>query len=505
MRLTFLLSALALTASLAEPEVARGEQAVPNRPNIVIILADDMGFGEVEALNPERCKVPTPNLDRFASEGMTFTDAHSPSAVCSPTRYALLTGRYAWRTKMQSSALLPYEEPLIAADRLTLAAMLKPLGYRTACIGKWHLGWNWPPGPEAQKDFTRPLTNGPTTRGFDSYFGTDVPNYPPYCFIENDRTVGLPSVPKPEEIYGNPGIMLPGWRLEPILPALGEKACEFIAACAAAKAPFFLYLPLTSPHTPIAPTEEFRGKSLIGPYGDWVIETDAVVGRVLDAIDKSGVRDNTLVVFTSDNGHAPYVGTADFEAKGHYPSGPWRGYKADLWEGGHRVAFFVRWPGRVAPRSRCTQTICHVDLLATCAEILGVKVPASAGEDSVSLLSLFQGKDVPVHEAVIHHSVVGRFAIRQGRWKLLLAPDSGGYRSRPTTDPKAVRQGLPPIQLYDLQSDPGETTNLYKQHPEVVARLREILQRYVANGRSTPGAPQENDVAIDIEKAPQTK
>jgi arylsulfatase A-like enzyme len=503
MRLTFLLSALALTTSLAAPRDTHGAQTAPTQPNIVIILADDLGFGEVEALNPERCKVPTPNIDRFASEGMTFTDAHSPSAVCSPTRYALLTGRYAWRTKLQSGVLGPYGETLIAADRLTLPALLKPLGYRTACIGKWHLGRDWPPGPEAQKDFTQPMPNGPTARGFDSYFGTDVPNYPPYCFIENDRTVGLPSVSKPQEMYGTPGIMLPGWRLEPILPTLGEKACQFIATHAAAKEPFFLYLPLTSPHTPIAPTAEYRGKSVIGPYGDFVMETDAIVGRVLEAIDQSGVRDNTLVIFTSDNGHAPYVGTAEFEAKGHYPSGPWRGYKADLWEGGHRLAFFVRWPGRVAPKSRCDQTICHVDLLATCAEILGVKVPASAGEDSVSLLPLFQGKDAPVHEAVIHHSITGRFAVRQGRWKLLLAPGSGGW-GKPR-DAEAVQQGLPPIQLYDLQSDPAETTNLYAKHPDVVAHLREILQRYVANGRSTPGPTRENDVAIAIEKAAETK
>jgi len=515
-----------LAMSLSAPAAGTG---TPSPPNIVFILADDLGYGDVACLNPERGRIPTPNLDRLAAEGLVFTDAHSGSAVCTPTRYGVLTGRYAWRTRLQSGVLEPFGSPLISKDRLTVASLLKRRGYHTICIGKWHLGWAWPgcrsdlvglpgagtspPATAEQKNawasvFSKSIPEGPTDRGFDEYFGTDVPNWPPFCFIENDRTVGVPSDWLPSEwlrvdpVYrhrlwaSQPGPAVPGWRFEPILPTLVERACLAIARRAATGSPFFLYLALTSPHTPLAVNAEWRGRSGLNAYADFVMETDAAVGRVLGAIEASGAAADTLVIFTSDNGCAPYVGADELERKGHYPSGPFRGYKGDAWEGGHRVPFLVRWPKVVPAGRRCAETIWVGDLMATCAEIIGEALPAGAGEDSVSLLPLLKGRDRSIHEAVVHHSAGGRFAIRQGRWKLLLCPGSGGPWTRPT-DPVATRQGLPVIQLYDLEADPGETTNLHDRHPDVVERLTALLERYVREGRSTPGPPQKNDVPVD--------
>ncbi len=390
--------------------------------------------------------------------------------------------------------------------------MLKSSGYQTACIGKWHLGWNWP-RVAGKVAFDRVLGGGPTTLGFDYYFGTDVPNYPPYCFIENDRTVGIPSIPKPKNIYGTDGEMLPGWRLDRILPALTERACSFVRRCADQKQPFFLYLPLTSPHTPLAVAESWRGKSGLGLYGDWVMQTDASAGEVLRAIDQSGVRDKTLVLFTSDNGCAPYIGV-DYEAentrmgrvkeleeKGHYPSAGFRGYKSDIWEGGHRIPFVVRWPGVVKPGSRNSLTMCLTDIPATCADAVGAAIPSDAAVDSVSFLAALRGaaRRRPRHEAVVHHSIGGQFAIRQGRWKLALCAGSGGW-SEPT-EAQAVKQNLPPVQLYDMKTDAAERNNLYLQHPSEVARLTALMEDYVKTGRSTPGPPQSNDVQVEIHKA----
>lgn len=474
-------------------------QETNRRPNIVYILADDLGYGDVHCLNPERGKIPTPNLDRLAGQGMVFTDAHSSSAVCTPSRYSILTGRYNWRSRLQQGVLAAYGAPLIAQDRLTVPALLKRQGYTTACIGKWHLGWQWPrQGKEL--DFTRPIADGPTTRGFDYYFGTDVPNYPPYCFIENDRTVGLPSVPLPKELLGNnmasvAGPALPGWKLDAILPTITDKACEFVRTRAQAGTPFFLYLPLTSPHTPLAVTEAWQGKSGLGKYADYVMETDAMIGRVLEALEQSGATTNTIIIATSDNGCAPYIGVAQLEGKGHFPSAQFRGYKSDLWDGGHRIPFIVRWPGVVKPGSSCNQTVCEMDLMATCADLLGVKLPDNAGEDSVSFLPLLKGSRHRVRNALVHHSIKGNFAIRQGQWKLELCPGSGGWSKGRVADA--------PGQLYDLTQDVGERTNQYVQHPELVKRLIEELQKTVADGRSTPGQRQTNDVPVDVWKENQ--
>lgn len=495
--------------------LATGAASARQRPNIVFILADDLGFGDVHFLNPKHGRLPTPHIDHLATQGMTFTDAHSGSSVCSPTRYGILTGRYAWRSRLQKGVLGPYGEPLIPPERFTLPAMLQSIGYETACIGKWHLGWNWP-RVDGKVVFDRAIPGGPTAVGFHSYFGTDVPNYPPYCFIENDRTVGIPSIPKPKSIYGTDGEMLPGWRLDAILPTLTRRACDFVRRSSERKKPFFLYLPLTSPHTPLAVAESWRGKSGLGLYGDWVMQTDSSAGEVLKAIDESGARDNTLVIFTSDNGCAPYIGV-DYEAentrmgrvkeleeKGHFPSAGFRGYKSDIWEGGHRVPFVARWPGVVKPGSHSDRIICLTDILATCAEMVGEGVPAGAAEDSVSFLpTLRAATRQPVREAVVHHSIGGQFAIREGKWKLAVCAGSGGW-SEPT-EAHAAQQGLPSVQLYDMHADPAERNNLCKQNPTEVSRLARLLERYVAAGRSTPGAPESNDVPVEIHKPVNAK
>ncbi len=514
--------ALLLSCSIAcvlATRVSAGSAAGDSSPpNIVIILADDLGYGDVQCNNPQRGKIRTPNIDRLAAGGMRFTDAHSSSGVCSPSRYTLLTGRYHWRTRLQQGIVGVFGPPLIAPDRLTVAGMAKQHGYRTACIGKWHLGWDWPipadrsglfhakPGPDDQPGeeqrslwkavFSQPIPGGPTTRGFDHYFGTDVPNWPPYCFVENDRTAGIPSVFLPRKLLRENQASLPGpaledWTLEPILPTLGDHACDFISRSAQQAEPFFLYMPLTAPHTPLAVTPDWQEKSGLVPYADFVMQTDAVVGRVLEALDKSGVSGRTLVVFTSDNGCAPYVGVPEMERLGHFPSGPFRGYKSDVWEGGHRIPFIVRWPTVVGAGTSCDQLAHHADIMATVSEILGARLPDNAGEDSFSLLPLLRGGNQPVRNSSVNQSANGLPSIREGSWKLIFGPGSGGWG--------AGRDDLP-AQLYNLTEDIGESRNLYNERPDVVARLTKLMDQTVANGRSTLGAAQPNDKPFDWQR-----
>jgi arylsulfatase A-like enzyme len=465
------------------------------KPNVVYVLCDDLGYGDVRCLNPERGRIPTPHIDRLAAGGLTFTDAHSGSSVCTPTRYGILTGRYSWRTRLQSGVLMGFSPPLIAPGRATVASLFKQHGYATGGVGKWHLGMDWPGKGEKDIDYTQPIRNGPTTLGFDYYYGISASlDMPPFIFIENDRTVGVPTV---EKTWVRKGPAHKDFEAVDVLPTLARKAVEFIDRHASK--PFFLYLPLNSPHTPIVPAPEWQGKSELGPYGDFVMETDWALGEVLKALDRNGVAEDTLVVFTSDNGCSPAAGVKDLEAKGHYPSHVFRGYKADIWDGGHRVPFIVRWPAVVKPGGTCSRLVCLTDLLATAADLLGAKRPDDAGEDSVSFLPLLRGEDRAVRETVIHHSISGRFAIRDERWKLDFAPGSGGWAS--PRDPEAVKQGLPPVQLYDMAADVGEKANLHEKHPEVVERLTKLLEKHVADGRSTPGAPQKNDAEVDVRKS----
>jgi arylsulfatase A len=452
--------------------------AAEAKPNIVFILADDLGYGDVHCLGGARGRIPTPNLDRLASQGMTFSEAHACAAVCTPSRYGILTGRYNWRSYLQHGVLPDNRPPLITAGRLTAAALLQQHGYRTACIGKWHVGFTLEGVPQTRlKASGAPLgavtRDGPVTRGFDEFFGFDRLTEAPTSVFENDRCTQLI---KPVDL----------------LPTFVRRANGFIANAAQAGQPFFLYLALNSPHTPLVPTKEWQGRSGLGAYGDYVMETDWAVGEVMAALEKSGVSDKTLVFFTSDNGCAPYIGVKGLEAKGHFPSEHRRGYKADIWDGGHRIPLIARWPGRVKPAATNCHTVCLVDFMATCVEILGAKLPDNAGEDSISMLPELLGTATkPSREVVVSHSIDGNFAIREGNWKLDLCRGSGGWS-------KGGDGAL--TQLYDMSKDVGERANEYTSHPEIVARLTELLEKYVADGRSTPGFPQTNDVKIAIHK-----
>ncbi|MCS7306899.1 MAG: arylsulfatase [Thermoguttaceae bacterium] len=494
------------------------------RPNILLILADDLGYGDLGCYNPQG-KIPTPHLDRLARLGMRFTDAHSPSSVCTPSRYALLTGRYCWRSRLQCGVLGGLSPPLISPERFTLPALLQKAGYHTACIGKWHLGLTWPRkpntppftdrienGPEGWNvDYSKPIGQGPLTVGFDEFYGiAGSPDMVPYTFIHNDRVEVPPTVDKAfPMMLGRSAMTRRGpaaaqFEAVEILSVLTRKSLEYIQ-CRAPEArtgkPFFLYLALNSPHTPILPSEPWQGRSGLNPYADFVMQTDDCVGQILAALEKHGLAENTLVIFTSDNGPSPQADFATLRAKGHDPAGGLRGAKADLWEGGHRVPLLVCWPGRVPAGSCSNQLVSLVDLMATCAELVGQNLPDHAAEDSLSFRPLLLGKATgPVRDSLIMHSITGKFAIRQGAWKLLLTPGSGGWSS--PRDPEAYREGLPEVQLYNLAEDPAEQKNLQAQHPEIVKQLLKLLEQQVAEGRTRPGPPVKNDVPIDIWKRP---
>lgn len=497
-------------------------------PNIVFLLADDLGYGDVGCCNAAS-KIPTPNLDRLAAQGMRFTDAHSPSSVCSPTRYALLTGRYAWRSSLKRGVLGPWAAPIITPDRLTVPALLRQHGYATAMFGKWHLGLTYTTkdgkpvalGPDALTniDFSKPLADGPTAHGFDYYFGVNVPNYPPFCFIENDRTVGIPSVRGGGAAEGlnMPGPMMPGWRLMDVLPELARRTELWIGEAAKAGKPFFLYVPFTSPHFPVVPAPEFKGRSRAGDYGDFVVQTDDCVGRVLLALERAGVASNTLVFFTSDNGPetASEVSPGAYERIrrfDHASMGTLRGVKRDLWEGGHRVPFLARWPGRIPVGTVSGETICHVDFMATVAALLATNLPPDAGEDSYNLLPVLYGEKLshPVREAVVHHAASGRFAIRCGDWVLIeqgTGDDNRGAAGEPEWQKKARGYSADRSdgQLFNLHDDPAQATNLYAAQPATVRRLQALLDRYRSDGRSTPGPTPVGEIPSQRSSEPSRR
>ena len=496
--------------------------AAAPKPNIIYILCDDLGYGDVKCLNPEG-KIATPNMDRLAKNGMIFTDAHSGSSVCTPTRYGVMTGRYAWRTRLHSGVLGGLSPHLIAPGRETVASLLKKNGYHTACIGKWHLGMDWARPDDKpvnasniedreqvwNVDYAKPVTNGPTSVGFDYYFGISASlDMVPYTFIENDRVTKLPTEDKKfamtegrdDKKFTREGPTAPGFHTSQVLPALEKKVVSVIgqhASDSKSGKPFFIYLPLNSPHTPIAPSKEWQGKSGISPYADFVMQTDSTVGAVLDALEKNGVADNTLVIMTSDNGCSPSANFPELKEHGHNPSYVFRGHKADVFDGGHRVPFLVQWPAEVKSGGQSAQTICHTDFMATVADILGVKLGDNMAEDSVSILAALKGTDKsPIREAIVHHSINGSFVIRQGNWKLEFCPGSGGWSDPRPGSP--AEKDLPPIQLYDLAADIGETKNLQAEKPDVVARLTDLMKKYIADGRSTPGAKQANDEDVPL-------
>ena len=516
----FWLALVFLAASVAIRECSAAEAS--KSPNIIFILCDDLGYGDVKCLNPAG-KIATPHIDRLAREGMIFTDAHSSSAVCSPTRYGLMTGRYNWRSKLQNGVLGGLSPRLIEPGRMTVASLLKAQGYHTACVGKWHLGMDWvkkdgkqvtelniePREQVSNVDYSQPITNGPNSVGFDEYFGISASlDMVPYTYIANDRVVALPTEDRNFELMlgrdkgkTRRGPTAPGFDVVNVLPDLTKRAIEIIngrAAAAQSTKPFFLYLPFASPHTPIHPQSEWRGKSGLNPYADFVMQQDAAIGQLLDSLDRNGLTDNTLVIFTSDNGCSPEAKFDELLAKGHNPSHVFRGHKADIYEGGHRVPFLVRWPGRVKAGSTTPQLVCLTDFMATAAAVVGATLPQDAAEDSFSFLPTLLGETgKPGREAIVNHSINGSFAIRAGSWKLALCPGSGGW-----SDPRpGMKDGdLPRDQLFDLSTDIGEQSNRQSQHPETVEQLTKLLAKYIADGRSTPGVAQKNAVAIQLRK-----
>ncbi|MAV35595.1 MAG: arylsulfatase [Planctomycetaceae bacterium] len=454
-------------------------------PNIVLIMADDLGYGDIKCYNRDS-KIPTPHIDRLASQGTRFTDAHSPAAVCVPTRYGLLTGRFPFRMQRRGNG------PLLAPNRMTIGSLLSAHDYRTACIGKWHLGFENEKSPEDNQ----PLRGGPVDRGFSSFFGIPASlDIPPYYYINGDRCLAPPLLrtaasrsPDWSPIQGafwRAGGIAPGFKHAEVTPRLLAKVVGFLDDhhLKQRRQPFFLYLALPSPHTPWLPVHRFQGKSNAGAYGDFVVQVDDVVGQVMKALQRNEWEQNTLVFFTSDNGPVWYP--SDTRKYDHDATGGLRGMKGDAWEGGHRMPFIARWPTRVAAGRKSTQMICHTDVLATLADLLGVDLPTNAGEDSLSFLSELTTAETQGHSraALIHQSSARVLSVRNGPWKLIPQLGSGGF-----TKPRRVKPqpGDPQGQLYNLHTDLAETTNVYKQHPDIVRRLTLIVDDFRERGRSRP-------------------
>ncbi len=472
-------------------------QAAP--PNIVILYADDMGYGDLHIQNPES-RIPTPHLDRLARQGTRFTDAHSSSGICTPSRYALLQGRYHWRKF--HGIVNSFDPPVLDDEKLTIAELLKTKGYRTACIGKWHLGWDWnaikKPGVQSTEkagfaadafDWNQPIPGGPRSHGFDYYFGDDVPNFPPYAWFENDRVITTPTVtlkttaPTAEGNWeARPGPAVQDWDFWAVMPTLTQKAEQWISQQKADQ-PFFLYFPFTSPHAPIVPTSDFTGKSQAGGYGDFMFQTDDTVGRVLAALDKHGFSENTLVIFSADNGPERYAydRIRNFD---HRSMGPLRGLKRDIWEGGHRVPMIVRWPGVVPAEKVCDELISQIDLFATIAAVVDAEIPKGSAEDSYNQLDLLKGKGASARQTLVHNTNPKGYALRHGDWVLIDAK-TGAVSQVPKwfDEANGYASHSFPGELYNLQDDLAQRQNLYAENPEKVAELKALLGKIKAQGQ----------------------
>ncbi len=480
-------------------------------PNIIYIMADDMGWGDLTCYNPDS-RIPTPNMDRLAREGIRFTDAHSPSAVCTPTRYGVLTGRFCWRSHLRSNVIYGYEPPLIEPTRRTVAGVLKDAGYHTAAIGKWHLGLGYSTKPgaffdfnrvlpwrnatramEELVDFTQPLIGGPTELGFDYFFGTSgCPTcQPPYGFIENEHFLEIPSMYHDTPVYtSRPGMMVPGWQHKEADPRIAQQAVQYIRERAGQGQPFFLYLTADAPHEPCTRDDvpEFaRDQSGAGPRGDLVWLYDWMVGQVLDVLDETGLADNTLVMVTSDNGALPgdrqpgKTGMEAYATYGHKSSADWRGYKAHIWEGGHREPLIARWPGRIPANTVSDALVSLVDFMATCADITGQELDADCAEDSLSILNGLTDPQATVRTDLIHHSQTGVFSLRSGDWKVIFETQgSGGWAPPAGAEPDPLSPG----QLYNMAEDPGEEHNLWYERADIVADLSDQMVRYRQVGRT---------------------
>ena len=470
-----------------------------SNPNFLFLYADDLGYGDLKILNPSS-KIPTPHLEKLAREGMIFTDGHSSSGICTPSRYALLTGRYHWRKF--HGIVNSFGSSVFDPARLTLPEMLKECGYHTAAIGKWHLGWNWDAikkprakpikrgkrfvfGPEAF-DWSKTIPDGPLAHGFDYYFGDTVINFPPYCWIENDKVVDAPDtmmdvskwkVIKEGGWECRPGPMVSGWNPYDNIPTTTQKALEYIERQTEKDQPFFLYFAFPSPHAPIIPNDEFDGKSGAGAYGDFVYETDDACGRLLRALVANGHAKNTVVIFTADNGPEKYAYKRD-EVFGHWSSGPFRGLKRDIYEGGHHVPFIIKWPGLTKPGSVCDKLVSQIDLMATIASVLGYSLPDDAAEDSHNLLPLLKGKNAIPRTSHVHNTREETWAIRVDEWNLITG--KSGYHSGRNQQWEEKRNYLPDddhsVELYHYAKDPNQRFNLAQKFPEKVSELKKALQ-----------------------------
>ncbi len=491
-----------LPICLAVLSIALYAQAKESPPvNVIVVMADDLGIGDTTPTNPD-CQIETPHLQKLAAEGLTFLDAHSSSSVCTPTRYGLLTGRYNWRSRLARGVLSGTSDHLIPADRPTLGHLMRGADYHTAMIGKWHLGWDWHK-VDGQIDFSKPIKNGPNINGFDSYYAhCGSLDMAPYVWVDTGRATAIPNrvagVSKQEDAYGwyRQGPISPDFEIDEVLPHLFDKAIAHVEQRVESDKPFFLYLALPAPHTPIVPVPPFKGASKINPYADFVMQLDHHMGQLMASLKAAGIDDQTLVIFTSDNGCSPEANFSELNKHGHDPSAGYRGHKADIYEGGHRVTFVARWPGRIEPGRTTKAMTCLTDIYPTLREVCGQEVKAMGGEDGFSLLSVFDGAETSGRDTLVSHSIGGSFAIRQGPWKLCLCAGSGGWSA--PTEAQAAKQQLPPLQLFNLDDDPSESKNLMDQHPQQVNRLLDLLAKQVEAGRSTEGEPLKNDRAVEF-------
>nr|WP_276168171.1 arylsulfatase [Zobellia alginiliquefaciens] len=484
-------------------------QTYAQKPNIVIIYADDMGYGDLQCQN-ENSKIPTPHLNQLAAEGMRFTDAHSSSGICSPSRYALLTGTYHWRR--QHGIVNSFGPPFFDESDVTLPELLKTNGYKTAAIGKWHLGWNWKFNNESSGevfqwnkkrkfykpediDWSDPLTGGPLDHGFDYYFGDGTINFPPYAWVENDKFIELPKAVMDVHNVGfdvnegewefRPGPKVNGWNPYEVLPTLTKKTVEYINQQEVDK-PFFLYFALPSPHAPIIPNKEFIGKSEAGPYGDYMFQTDWVAGQVLSALKEKGLDKNTIVIFTADNGSEKYA-FERAEKYEHFSMGEFRGLKRDVWEGGHHIPFIIKWPNEIKAGTVSNEVISQIDIMATLAIITNTTLPHQAAPDSYNLLPLLKGKKYKnsLREATVHNTYNGIWGLRKGNW-LYINKSSGEHTKMPDSF-KKLRNYTDfdtPGLLFDMRTDAGQRNNIFEEHPDVIQEMATILETYRKQGYS---------------------
>lgn len=472
-------------------------------PNIVFILADDLGYGDLKKFNKD-AQIPTPNLSQLADEGLMCTNAHSASSVCTPSRYGILTGRYAFRSSLKKGVLGGYSPALVEEDRFTIADLLKNAGYTTAIVGKWHLGLDFKPADPSKPaiqhkgnnadmsniDFNTPVLNGPNKVGFDySYILPASLDMAPYLYLENGKCPNLPLAPMEDHnsgrgIFWRGGYKANNFKIEQTLDHFTDKARQYIQQAAQTPdKPFFLYVTLTAPHTPWLPAGPFKNRSNAGVYGDFVAHTDDAVGRILRCLDSLHITENTLVIFSSDNG-------ADWKKKDleeyprHRANYIFRGEKSDIWEGGHHIPLIIRWPGGVPGNSSSKEIVCLTDLMATFAGLTHQPLPDGAGPDSYNVWPLINGSGKVARPSIIHHSNEGMFAIRKGKWKFIDGNGSGGWSPNKRDDNAAG-------QLYDMENDESETTNVYDKYPEVVKELKELLELQKRQGFSVSSAGQQ--------------